>query len=204
MNVACVLPAGIVKAADRPPVLNSIAGSSTGTLASEVNVRVTAPVSATGNGVPSTTVTFCCCAGGGVSVTPPIVTPDNCGSATAIVNRALAVRASASLTVAVNAPAPATVGVPLMFPAVSIASPAGNVSALNRYGIVPPVASIFAEYAVPTVAGASGDAVVIRTGVVTRPVNDFVAVSLLASVTVAANENVPSCRRSRYRATARI
>ena len=60
MNVAWVLPAGMVNAAVRPPVLNWMAGSSAGTFASEVNVRVTVPVRGTGNVLPSTTVTFCC------------------------------------------------------------------------------------------------------------------------------------------------
>ena len=192
MNIPCVLPAGMVNVAVRPPALNWMAGSSAGTFASEANVRVTVPVSGTGNVPPSVTVTFCCCAGGGVSVTPPMVTPDTCGRATASAKRALAVSESASVTVTLNAPATAAVGVPVMRPEESIDSPAGNVSALSRYGRVPPVASIFAEYAMPAVAAGSGDALVIRTGVVTWPVNGLVAVSLFASVTVAAKEYVPA------------
>ena len=163
-----------------------MAGSSAGTLASEAKVTVTVPVSGTGKVPPSVTVTFCCCAGGGVSVTPPMVTADSCGRATASVKLALAVSESASVTVMRTGPAAAAAGVPVIRPEESMDRPAGNVSALNRYGSVPPPASIFAEYAVPTVAAGSGDAVVIRTGVVMRPVNDLLAVSLFASVTVAA------------------
>src|SRR4051794_35542337 len=92
VNVAAVLPAGTVKVAGRPPVENTIAGSSDGTVASDAKVRATVPVMGTGNVLPNARVTGCCWAGGGVSVTPPIVTPLTCGRPIVNAKRLVAVR----------------------------------------------------------------------------------------------------------------
>ena len=73
---------------------------------------------------------------------------------------------SLSATCIVKLAVTGVVGVPLITPAADNVRPAGNVPdvALQVYGVMPPLAVNVCEYAVPEVAAARGDVVVIESG----------------------------------------
>ena len=72
----------------------------------------------------------------------------------------------ASVTLTVKLETPTDAGVPPIRPFPFMVSPAGSEpdTLLQLYGVVPPEAASCPEYAVPTVAAPSGDALVIVRG----------------------------------------
>jgi hypothetical protein len=103
------------------------------------------------------------------------------------VNSPLAVCSDESVTVTVNETGPAAGGVPLRKPAGVSESHAGSPLANHTCPPLPPDAVKFDEYAVPTVAGASVDRLLIVSTAFTGRMKGWLWVFFNASVTVTLN-----------------